>query len=41
MAQEIKARFRKKDGKIVMINRKMWEQEINALFKDDTRKNKV
>lgn len=35
MAQEIKARFRKKDGKITMINRKMWEQEINTLFKED------
>lgn len=34
MAQEIKARFRKHHGKITMLGRKMWEQEINAMFKD-------
>lgn len=35
MAQPIKARFRKTGDKITMVNRKMWEKEINAMFKED------
>lgn len=35
MAKEVKARFRKKDGKITMIGRKLWEMEMNKMFPDD------
>lgn len=35
MAKEVKAKFRKKDGKYIMIGRKLWEMEMNKLFPDD------
>lgn len=35
MAKEVKAKFRKKDGKFIMIGRKLWEMEMNKLFPDN------
>lgn len=35
MAKEVKAKFRKKGSKIIMIGRKLWEMEMNKAFPDD------
>lgn len=35
MAKEVKAKFRKKNGKYTMIGRKLWEMEMNKMFPED------